>query len=167
MARYDLNYMRGHCIDVYFRYRGMSFHVLTYGTIIPMALNDVDVNRTFQHQTAVSMAEWQGDGVANIEEGYVQAVRDGVPQAIGVNNNPERWLPARSRIIQMFEPMAKLGFYSYDCVQELEKGRGLYRLVAYPGRGIVERQYADMPEFEGIEVVEVDEERGIILQFKM
>ena len=67
----------------------------------------------------------------------------------------------------MFEPMAKLGFYSYDCVQELENGKGLYRLVAYPGSGIVERKYDGLPEFDGIEVVEESEERGIILQFKM
>lgn len=159
--------MRDHCIDVYFRYKGKSFHVLTYGTMIPPALNDVEANRILQHQTAVSMAEWQGDSVANIEEGYVQSVCDGVSHAIGENNNPKRWLPTRSRILQMFEPMAKLGFYSYDCVQELEQGRGLYRLVAFPGRDIVERQYAGMPEFEGIEVVEEDKERGIILQFRM
>lgn len=159
--------MLDHCIDVYFRYRGMPFHVLTYGTIIPQALNDVEVNRTLQHQAAVSMAEWQGDGVANIEEGYVLSVREGVIQAIGENDNPERWMPTRSRILQMFEPMAKLGFYSYDCVQELEQGRGLYQLVAYPGDGIVERRFAGMPEFEEIEVVEEDIERGIILQFRM
>ena len=67
MARYDLNYMRDHCIDLYFRYRGMPFHVLTYGTMIPPTLNDVDVNRALQHQTAVSMAEWQGDGTAALD----------------------------------------------------------------------------------------------------
>lgn len=159
--------MRDHCIDLYFRYRGMPFHVLTYGTMIPLTLNDVEVNRTLQHQTAVSMEERQGDFIANIEEGYVQAVREGAYQAIGENDNSERWMPARRRILQMFEPMAKLGFYSYDCVQELEQGRGLYRLVAYPGDGIVERQFAGMPEFEGLEVLEEDDKRGIILQFTM
>jgi hypothetical protein len=116
---------------------------------------------------AVRMDEWQGDGVANIEQGYVLSVQEGALSAIGNNDNPERWLPSNSRILQMFEPMAKLGFYSYDCVQELEKGKGLYRLVAYPGSGIVERQYAGIPEFEGIEIVEENEDRGIILLFRM
>ncbi len=159
--------MRDHCIDVYFRYNDKPFHVLTYGTIIPSVLNDVEVNRFLQHQVAVSLSEWQGNGVAKIEEDYVQAIREGVSQVIGDNINPERWMPTRSRILQIFEPMAKLGFYSYDCVQELEKGRGLYRLVAYPDEDISEKRYIIMPEFEGIEVVEEDKERGIILQFKM
>lgn len=159
--------MRDHCIDLYFRYKGKAFHVLTYGTTIPQALNNVEVNRALQHQMAVRMDEWQGDGVANIEQGYVQSVQEGALSAIGNNDNSERWLPSNSRILQMFEPMAKLGFYSYDCVLELEKGKGLYRLVAYPGSGIVERQYVGIPEFEGIEIVEENEDRGIILLFRM
>lgn len=159
--------MRDHCIDLYFRYKGKSFHVLTYGTMIPQALNDVEANRTLQHQMAVRIDEWQGDGEANIEQGYVKYVREGALSAIGNNDNPERWVPNNSRILQMFEPMAKLGFYSYDCIQELENGKGLYRLVAYPGSGIVERHYGGMPEFEGIEIVEEDEDRGIILLFRM
>ena len=167
MSRYDLIYMRDHCIDLYFRYKGKFFHVLTYGTTIPQILDNVEANRALQHQMAVRIDEWQGNGEVNIEQGYVQSVRNGALSAIGDNENSERWLPSNSRILQMFEPMAKLGFYSYDCVQELENGKGLYRLVAYPGSGIVKRQYDGMPEFEGIEIVEEDEDREIILQFRM
>ena len=39
--------------------------------------------------------------------------------------------------------------------------------MAYPGSDIVESQYAGMPKFEGIEIVEEDEDHGIILQFRM
>ena len=71
MSRYDLIYMRDHCIDLYFRYKGKFFHVLTYGTTIPQILDNVEANRALQHQMAVRIDEWQGNGEVHIEQGYV------------------------------------------------------------------------------------------------
>lgn len=57
--------MRDHCIDLYFRYKGKFFHVLTYGTTIPQILDNVEANRALQHQMAVRIDEWQGNGELN------------------------------------------------------------------------------------------------------
>jgi hypothetical protein len=67
----------------------------------------------------------------------------------------------------MFRPAAELGFYSYDCIEELENGRGLYRLVAYPEGEMEILPYDNMPNYDGLEVVEWDEERGLIISFRM
>lgn len=46
MARYSESYMREHCIDLFFEYRGLRIHVLTDGNYIPDWLNDRDLNRS-------------------------------------------------------------------------------------------------------------------------
>lgn len=167
MAEYDKDYMQEHCIDVYFRYGERPFHVLTYGTIIPALLNDVDRNRSLQHQTAVDWEALAIPSVVNINYEYVSAVRRESIQAAGDMARYEQLIPDEDTIVQMFKPNAELGFYSYDCVEELEDGKGRYRLVAYPGMEINVHDFDTLPEFTGIEVAEEDEESGIILQFKM
>lgn len=163
MAEYEIGYMQEHCIDVYFFFGDLPFHVLTYGTIIPTALNDVDRNRRIQHQVAVDMDGTQNDDAVHIEQGYVTEIRAVTAQLV----EDETLIPDERTIVQLFKPAAELGFYSYDCIEELEDGRGLYRLVAYPGTGIVARVYDDMPDYNGIDVVELDEERNLIIRFRM
>lgn len=167
MAEYDINYMQEHCIDVYFRYDNRHFHVLTYGTIIPAALNNVERNRSLQHHVSVDFEEIQIKGEIHIEQDYVTEVRNASIQASGELARNEQLVPDEETIVQMFKPNAELGFYSYDCIEELEEGRGLYRLVAYPGEGIAPQRYEALPEFTGIDIVEQDEQRGVIVKFTM
>ena len=166
MAEYDRAYMLEHCIDVYFRYRDRHFHVLTYGTIIPTALNNVEKNRSLQHHVAIDSEGTKSRGEILIEQDYVNEIKDASMQVSGGLGN-EQLVPKEETIVQMFRPNAELGFYSYDCIKELEEGKGLYRLVAYPGEGIDIREYETMPEYTGIEIVEEDEQRGVIIKFKM
>lgn len=167
MAEYGLSYMQDHCIDVYFNYKGMPFHVLTYGTTIPTALNDVDRNRELQHQLAIDL-DRRGNAVnVQIEQDYVNAIIRDSRQASGSFADNARLQPDEKTVVQLFKPMAELGFYSYDCIKELEAGRGLYRLVAYPGSNNQPRVFNDLPVFINIKVVELDEERGLIVMFEM
>ena len=159
--------MREHCIDVYFKYRGKAFHALTYGTIIPHVLNDVDRNRKLQHQVAVEIARHRNPVDTHIEQEYVASVRNDSIQASGNSEGNKQLIPDESMIVQMFKPNAELGFYSYDCIEELENGRGLYRLVAAPGAGIDAQDYEGLPSFEGIDVVEFDEQRRVVVKFIM
>jgi len=167
MAEYEKEYMQEHCIDVYFRYGERPFHVLTYGTIIPAALNDVDRNRALQHQAVVDWEFLETLIAVHINQEYVSAVRSESIQASGDMAIYEQLIPNEDTILQMFRPNAELGFYSYDCVEELENGRGLYSLVAFPGTGMNNHGFETLPEFSGIEVVEKDEQMGLIIKFIM
>lgn len=163
MAEYEMGYMQEHSIDVYFRYGGRPFHVLTYGTAIPAPLNDVDRNRRIQHQVAVDMDGLMNPVAIHIEQDYVTAVLDATREL----NREELFVPNEDTILQMFRPATELGFYSYDCIKELENGGGLYRLVAYPEGEMEIHPYDNMPNYDGLEVVEWDEERGLIISFRM
>lgn len=167
MAEYDLGYMQDHCIDVYFRYGNMPFHVLTYGTTIPVELNDVDRNRRLQHLVAVAIEDFEKELDVHINYDYVTAIRDASIQATGELARNEELIPDERTILQMFKPVAQLGFYSYDCVEELEDGKGEYRLVAYPVQGFQTNEYEELPQFEEIEVMESDEETGVVMKFRM
>lgn len=167
MAEYGRKYMQEHCIDVYFRYGSRPFHVLTYGTIIPAILNDVGRNRSLQHQVAVDVEKPGFLRQVIIEHDYVNDVRDASKQASGDKAKNEQLIPDEETILQMFKPNAELGFYSYDCIEELPDGRGLYRLVAYSSAGINDHKYANLPELDELEVVEYDEKRGVIMKFSM
>lgn len=158
-----MEYMQEHCIDIYFRYAGRLFHVLTYGTTIPAPLNDVDKNRGIQHYVAIDMDEMRDAHEVHVEQDYITAVHESFGEYAGA----AQLIPDEDTVLQMFKPVAELGFYSYDCIEELEDGRGLYRLVAYPGEGVEARPYDSMPEFDGIEVIERDEERDLIICFRM
>lgn len=164
---YDLEYMQEHCIDVFFKYGNKPFHVLTYGTVIPLALNNVETNRSLQHQIAVDVSGLQIPREVHIEQEYVTTIRRDSIQASGEYAGDEELPPNENVVVQMFKPMAELGFYSYDCIEELDDRMGLYRLVAYPEGVIMAPEYKDLPEFAGIDVVEQDENRGVIISFKM
>ena len=99
----------------------------------------------------------------HVEQNYITAVLDATREL----NRVEQFVSDEDTILQMFKPVAELGFYSYDCIEELENGRGLYRLVAYPGGEMEMHPYDNMPDFNGIEVVERDEERDLIISFRM
>ena len=167
MAEYDLGYMQEHCIDVYFRHGGRPFHALTYGTTIPAALNDVDRNRRIQHQVAVDMEEVGNDPNVVINYDYVSAIINASILAAREYEGNENRIPEEGVILQMFKPAAQLGFFSYDCVEELEDGRGRYWLVAYPGVDMEIHPYDNIPDYEGLEVVDRDEESGMIISFIM
>lgn len=163
MAKYDMEYMQEHCIDIYFRYGKRPFHVLTYGTTIPAPLNDVGRNRRIQHQVAVDVNGGMNSVEAHIERDYVSAVRE----SYGELASNSQLIPDEDTILQMFKPAAELGFYSYDCIEELEGGRGLYKLVAYPGVDVDVRSNVNLPVYDGLEIVEQDEEKDLIISFRM
>jgi len=167
MAEYDIGYMREHCIDVYFKYYGKAFHVLTYGTIIPLLLNDVDRNRELQHQVSIDIDQGMNALTVQIEQNYVSAVISDSRQASGDLALYAGLQPVEETVVQLFKPVAELGFYSYDCIKELGDGKGLYRLVAYPIGNTHPRVYNDLPDFFNINVVDRDEERGLITTFEM
>ena len=167
MAEYSVEYMQEHCIDVYFRYGDQPFHVLTYGTTIPAVLNDVDRNRRLQHQVAVDTEDLDEGLEVQINDDYVIAIREASTQAAGELARNVDVIPEERIILQMFKPAAQLGFYSYDCVEELGNGNGEYRLVAYPGEDVQMHEYEGLPQFEGIEVIERNEETGVVMRFRM
>ena len=163
MAEYEVEYIQEHCIDLYFKCEGRPFHVLTYGTSIPAALNDVGRNRRLQHEVAVGLEEIMNPIDVYIEQNYVNAVLDAA-RALDIE---ARLIPDEETILQMFKPMAMLGFYSYDCIEELDDGRGVYRLVAYPRGEMDIYRYDNIPDYDGLDVVERDEERDLIISFRM
>ena len=141
--------------------------MLTYGTIIPTALNDVARNRALQHQVAVDRDGLKKPGVVHIEQDYVTTVRNRSIQASGNLARFEELIPDEDTIVQMFKPNAELGFYSYDCIEELPDGRGVYRLVASPDEGVDSHKYDTLPEYSGIEIIQTDQGRGLIIEFRM
>ena len=116
---------------------------------------------------AVDMEDVGNDPNVVINYDYVSAIINASIQAAGEYEGNENRIPEERVILQMFKPAAQLGFFSYDCVEELEDGSGRYRLVAYPGVDMEIHPYDNIPDYEGLEVVERDEESGLIISFIM
>lgn len=160
MARYSESYMKEHCIDVYFTYRNMKMHVLTDGTFIPEELNDRDVNRTNQQMFARSLPDTITQDHVSIQQSYIGMLQN----SVGIYGP----LPGNEVLLRMFLPMAQLGYYSYDCVETYDNGKGLYKLVAIPDFSDgYQAQAVDvqLPEFNGLENVQA--ENGLIVSFVM
>lgn len=160
MARYSESYMREHCIDVYFTYRDMNMHVLTDGNLIPERLNDRDKNRTNQQLFAQILPDEISQENVSVQQDYIDSIRTNVD-----NYGP---IPENEILLRMFLPMAQMGYYSYDCVETFENGKGRYKLVAVPDfkngyqAPIVNVQ---LPVYDGLE--SIHEVNGLIVSFIM
>lgn len=160
MAEYSINYMESHCIDVFFYCLGREIHVLTDGNHIPSFLNDRDRNRTIQQATARLIGSAIRLENIRINQGYISLIRDYATEA-----NP---LPEYEILLGMFLPMAQLGFYSYDCIETYNDGRGRYHLVASPDSRCdvcLLKIKANLPYFDYINILDTDGD--IIVEFEM
>ena len=153
MTKYTSRYIKTHCIDVFFRYDGFPIHILTDGSPIPSILNDVERNRKIQ-RAVTGLANWDDmneDGVF-VNQKYLDKIRNKLENG----DNLERQV-----LLQLFLPIARLGFYSYACMEIDERGTGTYILVASPNPGTkLHMMELDLPIFNG--VIKVEEADGLI-----
>lgn len=160
MARYSESYMVEHCIDLFFLFGNRKMHVLTDGNSIPDQLNDRDINRSIQQAVANHIPDEVTLDNIQIEQSYLNSL-----SSLAVADVP---FPETEVLVRMFAPMAQLGFYSYDCTETYQNGRGMYVLVAspdYPEGHHIQAPEIAIPNFDGIEIVE--EAGGVIKSFIM
>lgn len=153
MSKYRTPYIKSHCIELFFRYGEKAIHAMTDGNRFPDALNELERNRKIQKEVAERARPGVFDNIV-IAPAYATAFEERLRQTqqenlgIGVH-------------LEMFFSMAELGFYSFDCVETDENGRGRYELVARPGRHGMNVD-VELPEFDGIEpIMEGDELVGL------
>ena len=156
MEKYSVLYMETHCIDVFFAYGEYPVHLLTAGSIIPDALNDILRNRSLQEETSRNET-----GTTSLEistnDAYVQELIERHRSAIGEDrrlaqfqgNNPNLNIyfpePTPEQITAHFRFYAGQGFYSYDCSELKKNGTAVYRLVAWPKK--MHHVVYDLPQF--------------------
>ena len=141
MDKYSIKYMENHCIDVFFACGQFPIHVLTSGSILPDALNDIVRNRTLQEEvernenggtssevtTNTAYIQALIDRHRSVIEKYREKAQFAGPNAEFPNPNPEQ-------ISSHFQYYASLGFYSYDCSEIKGDGTAVYRLMAWPNK---------------------------------
>lgn len=143
MSKYRKSYIKSHCIDLFFHYGEMAIHAMTDGNVFPDALNNLEKNRGIQREVALRVRPEYNNII--IASAYATSFEERLRITqqerleIGVHLN-------------IFFSMAELGFYSYDCVEVDENGRGKYELVARTNRHGMNVDM-ELPEFDGIEPI--------------
>ena len=133
-------------------------HILTDGTPIPPALNSIEYNRALQSKVT-ALADW--DNVTEkglmVNQAYINRITNGID---------EDSIPARTTLLRLFLPIARVGFYSYAAMDVDEGGIVTYMLVACPRSSIgVPLVDVDIPLFDGLH--DVIEENGVISSFQI
>lgn len=128
MTKYSISYQQEHCIDVYFKLNGVKVHILTDGTLIPDNLNDRDRNRSLQKEVSILEPDTFDEKKVIINEKFLKHLKEEINQF----NLEGYQLPCNTELLRMHIPVSQLGFYSYDCIQELQEGKGRYMLVSSP-----------------------------------
>ena len=167
MDKYSDLYMQTHCIDVFFRHKGIPVHVLTRGCRIPETLNDLKRNRTLQERTELSVREnlsfrnvldldvKNNFGIADriiVNEDYWAQLVENSKAVLREHYHKEYeeevqdLLPSLNEFANHFAIYASLGFYSYICDDVHEDGTATYVLIAHP-RAIAPTEM-DLPEFD-------------------
>ena len=149
MSKYRASYIKSHCIDLFFRFGEKAIHAMTDGNVFPDALNELERNRKIQREVAGRVRPGVFDHIVRASA-YVTAfeerLRQTQPENLGIDVH-----------LELFFSMAELGFYSFDCVETDENGRGKYELVAFPARHGMNAD-VELPEYDGIEpIMEGDE----------
>ncbi len=142
MAQYSFNYMRSHCIDVFFQFHGIPIHALTYGNSLPDILNEMERNRNLQHQVAQRQLGGEYVVEAELNQSYLQWIRIETERYDEIFN--------RDVATQWFVNVARLGFYSYDCIFNWND-YSVFKLVASP-RNNAEMRY-DLPFFDRLRIL--------------
>ena len=142
MAQYSFNYMRSHCVDVFFQYHGIPIHALTYGSLLPELLNEMERNRNLQHQVAQRQLGEEYIVEVELNQAYLQLLRTETERYGEIFNFDVA--------TQWFKNVARLGFYSYDCILN-RNDFSVFKLVARP-RNNVEIRY-DLPAFDELSVL--------------
>ena len=152
MEKYSIKYMETHCIDVFFACGQYPIHILTAGSIIPDALNDILRNRTLQEEVERNVGA-SGPASPSTNSAYIQSLINkhlsvleecrGIKQFQGINKIDLE--PDANQIPAHFLAYAKLGFYSYDCSEVKDDGTAVYRLMAWPDKTF-QLNY-DLPQF--------------------
>lgn len=147
---YSDKYMKNHCIDVFFRYQDLPIHVLTYGGILPPALNDLERNRKEQQRQARLIDEQVGQADIQPEGSFISYMRQDA-ENVGYEFN-------RSEVIEWFMPYARAGFYTYDCIS-CDDSKATFKLVAMPSGKT--NALDELPVYEYIEVLRFVDGRSI------
>ena len=141
MIKYTDSYMREHCIDVFFSVSGVHIHVLTGGSLLPPALNDIQRNRTLQETIERKLVQYR-ETAPEIAPETTPETADNLIARNSVIINYDYWYQIQnqvretlrtyrfldysdndlSQIIPSFEDFnghfaryALLGFHSYNC----------------------------------------------------
>lgn len=144
--------METHCIDVFFACGQYPIHILTAGSKIPDALNDILRNRTLQEE--IERNEGGAAPVAtSTNTSYIRSLRNKhytvieeyqkISQFQGYNEFDLQL--EDNQISAHFLVYARQGFYSYDCSEIKEDGTAVYKLMAWPEQ--VQQLNYDLPQF--------------------
>ncbi len=147
---YSDNYMKNHCIDVFFRYQDLPIHVLTYGSILPPTLNDLERNRKEQQRQAKQIDEQIEQADFDAESAFIMYMRQDA-ENVGYEFN-------ESEVIEWFMPYARAGFYTYDCIS-CDERQSIFKLVAMPRSRT--NVLNELPAYENIEVLSFVEGKTI------
>ena len=139
---YSDKYMKSHCIDVFFRYQDLPIHVLTYGSILPPTLNDLERNRKEQQRQARQIEEQVGQVNIQPEEAFISYMRQDA-ENVGYEFN-------RSEVVEWFISYARAGFYTYDCIS-CDDSQATFKLVAIPSENT--NALDELSAYEDIEVL--------------
>ncbi len=138
--------MKNHCIDVFFRYHDIPIHVLTYGSLLPVELNDLESNRNEQQRQARQMQRLNETGNLQnriqAQASFLNYMRQLIQEA-GDEFNQED-------LVSWFLPYAELGFYTYDCISSDDR-QSVFKLVATPRAPI--NALESLPRFNHIEII--------------
>ena len=132
-------------------------HILTNGNAIPDTLNNKELNRRIQSEVTIK-TNWndQSEYGVIVNESYVEYVKESIVE--------KDYTPSRNTILRLFVPMAKLGFYSYVCINTNEH-ISHYMLVARPSEQIVKPILRErLPIFDAISNIIMQD--GIITEFQ-
>jgi len=143
MEKYSILYMETHCIDVFFAFGEYPIHLLTAGSMIPDALNDILRNRTLQEEIernesgSTSLEISTNDAyIGDLITRHYSTIEEYRRLAQFQGNDPNLNLyfpePVRDQITAHFRYYANQGFYSYDCSEVKENGTAVYRMIAWP-----------------------------------
>ena len=153
MDKYSKKYMEEHCIDVFFKCGKFPIHVLTAGSLLPDALNDIVRNRTLQQITEAFSSNGPGAPTISVNKQYVQLLLgkwDSYIEYGNQKNHPGHsdflQRPDEEKITSRFRFYAGQGFYSYDCSEVYTDGTAEYRLMAWPDT-LSSKTTLDLPEF--------------------
>ena len=119
-------------------------HALTYGSVIPLALRSMEINRTIQQRVAQLQQQLSIIESYPVQEDYVNMV-------IGQAREFEDDFLSEDAT-SWFIPYARLGFYTYDCINGNESASE-FMLVAKPQNEC--SLIGQLPEFDDIVVREL------------
>lgn len=131
MKSMSLNFQQSHDIDWFARVGNIYVHAMSFGGVLPDAINDWDLLRRMIVSAYHLEILNEDDHQLSYNDAYINS-RLSV-QFDNERANQEQRFDIRNRYLRHFREMARLGFYSFDRSIE-EDEEDVYYLVVKPSR---------------------------------